>query len=130
MAWRRYIFLIFSIIALIIYVKNFLRTRREDLIIEQKIILFASIGLVLFNDPFYAITVLKPNIFRYCQILYFSNILSTFFVVTFVSIIMLLWLIFIDRILYEDGKKETEVYTWKKWIYINLLHGQLMVNFY
>ena len=51
----------------------------------------------MFNDPFYPITILVPNSV--------SSYLSVFFVINFVIVLLFLWIVFLDRIFYEDGKK-------------------------
>jgi hypothetical protein len=56
-----------------------------------------SVLLVFFNDPFYTITVLQPN--------KVSSYFSVFFVINFVIFLIFLWIIFLDRIYYEDGQK-------------------------
>lgn len=56
-----------------------------------------SILLVFFNDPFYPITVLNPN--------KASSYFSVFFVINFVIFLIFFWIMFLDRIYYEDGQK-------------------------
>lgn len=60
-------------------------------------IVVLSVLCVLFNDPFYPITVLQPN--------KVSSYFSVFFVINFVVFLIALWIIFLDRILFEDGQK-------------------------
>lgn len=40
---------------------RYVKIPENEKIIEQKMIAFASGLLIMFNDPFYPITVLKPN---------------------------------------------------------------------
>jgi hypothetical protein len=56
-----------------------------------------SVLLVFFNDPLYPITILEPN--------KASSYFSVFFVINFVIFLIFLWIIFLDRIYYEDGQK-------------------------
>ena len=43
------------------YMSRYIKIPRNKCIIEQKMVAVASVLLIMFNDPFYAITVLKPN---------------------------------------------------------------------
>ena len=65
---------------------------------------------MLFNDPFYQITILNPNPV--------SAFFSVFFMVDFVLALFFIWIIFLDRIHYEDGQKKTNLSFWKRAIYI------------
>lgn len=47
--------------ACVLYLVRFLRIPKEKKIIEQKMIAVASVLLIMFNDPLYIVTVLKPN---------------------------------------------------------------------
>lgn len=57
----RGVFLGLAIIAATLYLWRFVRIPVGEKILEQKFIAVLSILLLMFNDPFYAITVLKPN---------------------------------------------------------------------
>jgi hypothetical protein len=50
-----------SIGALVLYFIRFVRIPKEDKILEQKMVAVASVLLIMFNDPFYPLTILKPN---------------------------------------------------------------------
>ena len=65
---------------------------------------------MLFNDPFYPVTILKPNPV--------SSYFSVFFVINFVILLLFLWIVFLDRIFFEDGEKQTKIIDWQKYIYI------------
>lgn len=65
---------------------------------------------MLFNDPFYPVTILKPNPV--------SSYFSVFFVINFVILLLFLWIVFLDRIFFEDGEKQTKIIDWRKYIYI------------
>lgn len=93
----RYVFFGLSIIACFLYYRRYLQIPQDKRIIEQKFIAAASVILILFNDPFYPITVLKPN--------GVSAFFSVLFVANMIAFLMLLWLVFFDRIYFEDGKK-------------------------
>ena len=82
----------------------------EEKIVEQKMVATLSLLLILFNDPFYPITILSPNPV--------SSYFSVFFVVNFIIFLLFFWIIFLDRIHLEDGEKQTKVFEWKRIIYI------------
>jgi len=73
-------------------------------------IVVLSILLVLFNDPLYPVTVLYPN--------KASSYFSVFFVINFIVFLLFTWIIFLDRINFEDGQKETNLIEWKRLGYI------------
>lgn len=79
----------------------------------------ASVLLLMFNDPFYPITILKPN--------GGSAFFSILFVVNLVVFILLMWLVTADRISFEDGQRETEQLTKKKIAYIVIVWIELIV---
>ena len=70
--------------------------------------------LVFFNDPFYPLTVLKPNPV--------SSFFSVFFMIDFVLALFFVWMIFLDRIHYEDGSKNMNLSFWKRAIYIAITY--------
>lgn len=63
----RYVFFGIAIVGLILYIVRFVKVPSERRTIEQKMVAVASVLLVMFNDPFYPITVLKPNGVRYSR---------------------------------------------------------------
>ena len=65
-----------------------------------------SILLIMFNDPFYPITILKPN--------GASAFFSIVFVINLVAVLFLFWLVTADRIHFDDGQLTTEQFTKKK----------------
>lgn len=61
----RYVFFAIAIVGLLLYIFRFVKVPSERRTIEQKMVAVASVLLIMFNDPFYPITVLKPNGVRY-----------------------------------------------------------------
>ena len=51
--------------ALVLYLYRFLKIPKHKTIIEQQFVAAISVLLIMFNDPFYPITILKPNGGRY-----------------------------------------------------------------
>ena len=72
---------------------------------EHKGIFWLSILLIFFNDPFYAATILKSNLF--------FSILSTFFVCSFLSFMILFWIVMLQRIHREPATPETKLFNTK-----------------
>ena len=103
-------FFILSLLTCIVYLFRYSKIPEKERVVEQKIIAALSVLLILFNDPFYPITILKPNPV--------SSYFSVFFVINFVILLLFLWIVFLDRIYFEDGEKETKVIDWKRYIYI------------
>ena len=106
----RYIFFGLSLIVLGLYACRYRRVPRSAKIIEQKLVLVLCVLLIFFNDPFYPITILSPNPI--------SSYLSVFFVVNFVMFLLFFWIIFLDRIYFEDGEKATNLLNWKRILFI------------
>ena len=103
-------FFILSLLTCIVYLFRYSKIPEKERVVEQKIIAALSVLLILFNDPFYPITILKPNPV--------SSYFSVFFVINFVILLLFLWIVFLDRIYFEDGEKETKIIDWKRYIYI------------
>ena len=106
----RYVFFLLSVIGSVMYLWRLKKVPIEERIVEQKMVAMLSILLILFNDPFYPITILSPNPV--------SSYFSVFFVVNFIIFLLFFWIIFFDRIHLEDGEKQTKVFEWKRIIYI------------
>ncbi len=96
-----------------------MRIPKEKKIIEQYFIAAISILLIMFNDPFYPITILKPN--------GGSAFFSIVFVVNLIVVLFLFWLVAADRIHQDDGQLRTEELTKKKIAYIVLLWLELVI---
>lgn len=78
---------------------NFVKT------FEHKAIFWLSIFLIFFNDPFYAATILKSNLF--------FSVLSTLFVCVFISFLILFWIVMLQRIHKEPATPETKLFNTK-----------------
>ena len=83
----RYTFLAFSIVAGIIYLIFFLKVPKELRTFEHKYIMLLSVLLVFFNDPFYYLTTYQAS--------KFFAIFSVFTVVSYMSCLLVFWLIMI-----------------------------------
>ena len=78
---------------------NFVKT------FEHRAIFWLSIFLIFFNDPFYAATILKSNLF--------FSVLSTLFVCVFISFLILFWIVMLQRIHKEPATPETKLFNTK-----------------
>lgn len=95
----RYIFFALSALGCILYIVRFLKIPAAERILEQKMIVVLSVLLVFFNDPFYPVTVLQPN--------RASSYFSVFFIINFTLFLIFTWIVFLDRVYYEDGQKQS-----------------------
>lgn len=91
------VYFVLSVVAAVVYSLNYFRIPSTERILEQKFIALLTFLLLLFNDPFYAVNVFNPNPA--------SNFFSVLFVTDFVVVLLLSWIIFADRIHYEDAEK-------------------------
>eukprot|EP01017_Pseudomicrothorax_dubius_P034233 TRINITY_DN4669_c0_g1_i4.p1 TRINITY_DN4669_c0_g1~~TRINITY_DN4669_c0_g1_i4.p1 ORF type:complete len:464 (+),score=84.96 TRINITY_DN4669_c0_g1_i4:141-1532(+) len=107
----KYMFFFVSVIALLLYYKFLKKINPSDRIFEQKMLLVLSIALVLFNDPFFAVTLLYPS--------FLSALFSTVFVTSFYCLLLLFWLCQFERICTENDKKGTK--TMKPWKVVLIL---------
>ncbi len=105
----RYVFFVLSMIGCFMYFFRFRKIPETEKVCEQKMVAALSVLLILFNDPFYPITILAPNPV--------SSYFSVFFVINFIIFLVFFWIIFLDRIFYEDGQKKTNVFNWKRIIF-------------
>jgi len=97
----RYTLLALSIIACAIYAFYYVRSPVELRTFEHRYIFLLSIALIFFNDPFYALTILKSNPFW--------AVLSTLFVTTFVTLLIFFWITMIRRIHLEPSSVRTKL---------------------
>lgn len=102
----RYFFLFFSILALSLFYLQLKKLENFHWVIEQKLTLYLSILLIMFNDPLYVITILVPN--------FFSAFLSVLCVVNFVAFFIIFLLTVLHRIHVENGQKRSKVLDKKK----------------
>lgn len=98
---------------------NFVKT------FEHKAICWLSILLIFFNDPFYAATILKANLF--------FAFLSTLFVCTFITTLVIFWIVMVQRIHQEHATPETKIIKSKTTIVLGkkdiiLLHNNLRIQ--
>lgn len=68
---------------------------------EHKALFWLSTLLIFFNDPFYAATILKSNLF--------FSILSTLFVCAFLAAMVLFWVVMLQRIHREPATPESKI---------------------
>ena len=102
----RYVFFVLSVLGCALYLWRLGKVPVEEKIPEQKMVGALSVLLIMFNDPFYPITIMAPNPV--------SSYFSVFFVVNFMIFVLFFWIIFLDRIHLEDGEKQTKVFEWKR----------------
>lgn len=105
----RYVFFVLSVVGCALYMFRLRKVPADEKIVEQKMVAGLSILLIMFNDPFYPITIMAPNPV--------SSYFSVFFVVNFMIFLLFFWIIFLDRIHLEDGEKQTKVFEWKRIMY-------------
>ena len=82
-------------------------------------VLALSIFLIFFNDPIYPATVLTDS--------RASSYFSVFFMITFTIYLLFYWIFFLDRILYEDGLKQTVLLNAKRIGYIVVTYIMTLV---
>ena len=97
----RYICLGFSIFFGFGYFVFFSKVPKNLLTFEHYYIGLLSIALVLFNDPLYAISLLRNEIYL--------TIISNFFIVIFLSLLIFFWVIMMQRIIKETVMIKTEL---------------------
>eukprot|EP01017_Pseudomicrothorax_dubius_P031770 TRINITY_DN4091_c0_g1_i12.p1 TRINITY_DN4091_c0_g1~~TRINITY_DN4091_c0_g1_i12.p1 ORF type:complete len:209 (+),score=27.71 TRINITY_DN4091_c0_g1_i12:652-1278(+) len=102
----RYSFLAASIVALIAFFHRLRKVDRKNRIFEQKYLLALSVALFFFNDPIFAVTLLSQS--------FIPALFSTIFVVTFYCLILLFWLVQLERVSKENERKGTKLMrAWK-----------------
>jgi hypothetical protein len=109
----RYLCLIVSAVGLAYYASFYTRIPVELVSFEHQFILVLSIGLVLFNDPFYAITLLLPNAF--------FAFFSTVFVTGFIAMLIFFWMIMFERMSKEPVSLGTQLVQIKNVLPVGLL---------
>lgn len=57
----RAVYCFISIVTAIVFLRRYWQLDDSNRILEIKLVAFASLMLIFFNDPFYAVTVLKIN---------------------------------------------------------------------
>ena len=98
----RYSLFILSVILSSRYFKVYWSMNNFVKSFEHKAIFWLSIFLIFFNDPFYAATILKANIF--------FSITSTLFVSTFLSFMILFWIVMLQRMHKEPADCDTKIF--------------------
>lgn len=89
----RYTLVIASLVTLFSYASFYIKMPKEAITFEHKAIFGLSILLVLFNDPFYGLTLLMPG--------WFTVLLSLLWIVLFVCGLVFFWMIMFQRIYKE-----------------------------
>jgi hypothetical protein len=84
----RYIMFIITLVTSAWYTSRIYKLNTNKMILEQKMIFLLSILTILFNDPFYVITITKPN--------YVNNFFSVMFVVNLLIYLFLFWITILD----------------------------------
>ena len=96
-----------SIVALGLYYNNYRQIPEEMVLVEQKLTLWLSVTLVMYNDPFYWLVVYSPNLLS----VLFTAISNNFFNYSLVYF----WLVLFERIQKENAQKSTAAdQFWKK----------------
>lgn len=97
----RYTCLAISILFFIFYFLFYRTIKQEYKTFEHKYIFVLSIALIFFADPLYAATVLKSTIFL--------TILSSLFVVSFITLLLFYWAAMVQRIHKESIRVSTQM---------------------
>ncbi len=97
----RYTLFGISIVSLIVYLVFYIKSSEGMRTFEHKYIMALSISLQFFNDPLYALTILKANAFW--------AVLSTLFVTSFVSLLVTFWIITFQRMYRERTELSTNL---------------------
>jgi hypothetical protein len=80
----RYIFFFLTLASSILYFLRLRKIKQAEYVLEQKMVIGLSVATVLFNDPFYIITVTHPNDT--------SNVFSVMFVFTLAAYLVVFWM--------------------------------------
>ena len=97
----RYLFFAISVISSIIYLLFYFKLSNDLKTFEHRFISILSFSLPFFNNPLYALNIFKPSTF--------IAILSTFFTVALISILLLFWIIMVQRIWKEKIRVKTKL---------------------
>lgn len=95
----RYLWFGISILALMVYSCFYCKSTKSNLTFEHHFIMILSVSLVFFNDPFFAATLFKPSVTL--------AVLSTIFVVQFVSLLVFFWVVMWRRMHLEPVSQTT-----------------------
>ncbi|EGR27731.1 hypothetical protein IMG5_190260 [Ichthyophthirius multifiliis] len=93
-----------------VYIVNQMRRlAKNHWIIEQKLIIVLSGLLIMFNNPFYALIILEPHMAgSFFDILFLTN---------FLVLLLVFWMVILDRIQSENALKNSKVLTAKKIVF-------------
>lgn len=97
----RYTFFCISIISSILYLIFYFKLSNDLKTFEHRFISILSFLIPFFNNPFYAINIFSPSVFM--------AILSTYFTVSLISILLLFWIIMVQRIWKEKIRVKTKL---------------------
>ncbi|EAS03482.3 Wnt secretion Wnt-binding factor (macronuclear) [Tetrahymena thermophila SB210] len=117
----RYTCVIVSIIMTIAYVRKLQRISYFHWVIEQRLIVLLSGLLILFNNPFYATTILIPNMA--------SAFFDVFFLVNFFVCLLVFFLVILDRVINENGQKLSKALDKKKIIFAFVIYIFLLLTY-
>jgi hypothetical protein len=97
----RYIFFFLTIATSVLYFLRLRKIKKTEYVLEQKMIMAQSIVTILFNDPFYIITVTHPN--------YASNVFSVMFVVTLAAFLVVFWVTILNVFMILFSESTTRI---------------------
>ena len=110
----RAVFLTLMVASFIIFLKKQIRIAPE---FEQRVVLVVSAFGILFNDPYYFVSVFKPNLF--------SLFLSASFISAFFIAIMLSWICMLQKVI-KASHDELFIFTRKK----QLIYGGIAAVYF
>jgi len=97
----RYTCLLLSVIGFVFYVQFFTKISPEVITFEHQFIMILSLGLVFFNDPLYALTLILPSV----TFTFFSTIVVT----AFIAMLVFFWILMFERITEEPLSPNTKL---------------------
>ncbi|CAD8100802.1 unnamed protein product [Paramecium sonneborni] len=125
----RYTFFGVSLITFALFALRIKRLAFSNWVIEQKFVSVLSFLLPWFNDPLFAATLMIPNrITAIIGVIFFSN---------FICCLFLYWLVLYDRIVLENGSKNSTVFTKSKvivclllWLFFVVSYSILVIQYF
>jgi Wntless-like, transmembrane domain/TMEM181, GOLD domain len=98
--WWRFVFLILNFVALLVFAHRLRRFQWREWTIEQQWTVVLLFGLMGFNNPFFPLELLTEG--------WFPIFLNRALIATFVSLVLLYWLVVSDGVRREDAERDTK----------------------
>lgn len=111
----------------LLYFRNYLRIPHDQRSIEQRLVLAMSISILVFNDPLYSLSIVKPNIILYIFIYHHRTIVSVLSLSQFIVFLFFFWDVVVFRIYLEEGQLQSKLINWKTILAACLYFGAYFV---